>query len=165
VTGFPSGPCRQCDPLPRSLEARHTAGRKNARDFLQGHLAEVVDNHKVHEIVGIRQVPAVEYDRGYFAVQPAPADVLACPGYAAGVPVEALHKVSVVRPQCRRQPSVAAANMHDQPASDTGGFKNLPGQRLFDVLLRHVGAIQNCGGYQRYHHREDPYPDSGFGVL
>ncbi len=140
-------------PLAVPFDVGHPARRQHAGDFLHGHVAELLGNEQVHKTIGVGKPPAVEPNRRRRALDPEPAEMLAGRRHVGGTRTQALHEVSIICPQRRGKPAVAATDVHDHPARYARGFENFSGERLFAALGRGLGGVERGGKCDDYQNR------------
>ena len=100
---------------------------KHTQALLDRNPARVLRHEQVDEVVGVGQFgPGQPVDR-HLAIEAEGPDVLACGGHVFRARIEPVDEIGVARPQSGGEPAVAATEMHDQAAPDTGGCEDLPG--------------------------------------
>ena len=120
---------------------RHAAGAQHAHHLGHGHRAELLGDQQVDQIIRVRQAPARQWRDRHRPVQAQRRDVSTRPFDVVG---QAVDDVPLVGPKRRRQATVSAPQMHDQPTAHTGGIEDRLGTR-FDVRFR----LPEPGGHDR----------------
>ena len=117
-------------------------GCEHPRHLLHRYLTQVRRHEEIDKVVGIRQATAGPALGGDPPVETKRADV--CPGLpdVVWIGVQTLNDAALVRCECRSQSAVAATDVDDQTALDTGCVEDSP--RL--LTLPAQGAES---GYQR----------------
>ena len=108
----------------------HAVRREHAHDLIHCHFQRFLADQQVDEIVGIRQIIRFPRLDRHFAVKTQRLNVFSCLFDVFSVSIQAVNKVTIIRIECRREFSVAAADMDDKPALNASVFKNLPGLLL-----------------------------------
>jgi len=108
-------------------DTRHPARGQHPQHLLLRHLVRLADDQEVDQVVGVRQVCAVEGGRRDGPEEPERAEVVARFRNVGGVAVEALDEVTGPGAKGRGQAAIAAAEMDHQPSANTGSLKDPAG--------------------------------------
>ena len=122
--------------LPRIplLDVGHAARTQHAQHLSRRHLAGVLRDQEIDQVVGIRQPLAGPMLHRHLAVEAQRPDQPAGLAHALGVGLQAVNQVAIARPQRRRHPAVPTAQVNDQAALDAGGLQNPPRRLAIGTL-------------------------------
>ncbi len=146
-------------PLAILLDVRHATGDQDPHDFFHRDSSQVLRNEKVDEVVSVRQALRSPLFNGDLAVQAERPDVLAGLLDVLRIGVQSVNQVAVTSPQSRRRLTVAATNVHGQPALDAGRGQNLP--RILPLSARILARPKHCRAKGRRQPRSNRYSDPG----
>ena len=113
-------------PLATLLHHRDAVGHQRAHDLDHRHAAGLLGDEEVHRVVHVGEQRAVELVDADRAVAASGGDGVARGGDFRRVWVEALHLVTVIRPQCGGELAIPHPEVDDDAALDAGGGEDLP---------------------------------------
>ncbi len=120
------------------FDVSHAARGQHAQYLLGRNAPRLAHHDKIHQVVHVRKTIALPVINRDLSIVSGCLQVLSRGRDVAGVPVQSMNLVTGAGTQCGGQCPVATADMHNQPALDSGGFEYL----LRGLFLRRPSRVE-----------------------